>query len=63
MTGEPTVKWRILGPAGSLLGAVRLPAGLYAYAADVDQIWGLEQDELDVPYIVSYRVGSTGEPN
>ena len=51
-----------LGPAGSLLGAVRLPVGLYAYAADVNQIWGMEQDELDVPYIVSYRVGSTGEP-
>lgn len=56
VTGEPTVKWRILGPAGNRLGAIQLPAGLLAYVADVDQIWGMELDELDVPHIVSYRV-------
>ena len=61
MTGDPNVRWRILDQSGRLLGTMRLPAALRVYHAVVDQVWGMQTDELDVPYIVSYRVASTRE--
>ena len=61
MTGDPLVNWYILDTAGDVVGTVGLPPGLTAMAARVDQIWGMEMDELDLPSIVSYRVTSPWE--
>jgi hypothetical protein len=56
--GESTVEWRILSPAGEPLGVVRLPVGFRIMLADRSRAWGTEYDELDVPYIVRYRIVS-----
>ncbi|MEK9502342.1 NHL repeat-containing protein [Gaopeijia maritima] len=39
---------------GTFLGRVDLPLGVRLHAADVDAIWGVELDELDVPSVVRY---------
>lgn len=54
--GESTVAWRILSAAGEPLGFVRLPVGFWMILADRYRAWGTERDELDVPYIVRYRI-------
>lgn len=54
--GAPTVKWRILSAKGDPVGFVALPSGFTMLYARGLQVWGTEYDELDVPYIVRYRV-------
>jgi hypothetical protein len=56
-TGGPTAAWRVLSPDGDPLGVVQFPARFVPLLADGDLVWGSEYDELDVPYIVRYRVG------
>jgi hypothetical protein len=55
--GESTVEWRILSPDGEPYGLVRLPVGFWMFLAERSRAWGTERDELDVPYIVRYRIG------
>lgn len=54
--GGGTVKWLVLDAAGSPLAEVGAPAGLTILEARRDLVWGVEHDELDVPYVVRYRV-------
>lgn len=54
--GGGTVQWLVLDPAGSALAEVGAPAGLTILEARRDMVWGVEHDELDVPYVVRYRV-------
>lgn len=55
-TGSAEHEWWILDEHGRLVGAVLLPRELSVMAAEQDRIWGLERDDLDVPYIVRYVV-------
>ncbi len=57
--GGGTVKWLVLDAAGSPLAEVDAPAGLTILEARGDLVWGVEHDELDVPYVVRYRVRGT----
>lgn len=59
--GAPTVNWRVLSPEGEPVGIVELPARFRPLLADHDNLWGMELDELDVPYIVRYRVTLSSE--
>lgn len=63
-TGEDRIDWLVLGPAGELEGVASLPKGLRVLEADRRTAWGMERDELDVPYIVRYRLTTeaSGEP-
>jgi hypothetical protein len=53
-------QWLALGPDDRVLGEARLPTRVTLHAADRDYLWGIELDELDVPYIVTYRVRDGG---
>jgi hypothetical protein len=58
--GNESVEWLVLGEDGAVLGALRAPRGLQILRAERGSIWGVEQDELDVPYVVKYRVEEGG---
>jgi hypothetical protein len=53
---EHAVTWEVFDAAGRLLAHAETPAGFTAHYATGDALWGVETDELDVPYVVRYRV-------
>ena len=53
----PTIEWMILSESGQILGRVSLPKRFRLMYADGYRVWGMELDELDVPYVVRYRIG------
>jgi hypothetical protein len=55
----PGRTWLILAEDGTSIERVMLPEGLQVLGVDLDTVWGAEQDELGVPYIVRYRVVRT----
>ncbi len=59
--GESVVSWRILSGVGDAIGVVELPSGFTMLFARDMQVWGTETDELDVPYIVRYRITDTAD--
>jgi hypothetical protein len=48
--------WTVLSGGGEPLATVAPPARLDVLAADANSLWVLELGELDVPYVVRYRV-------
>lgn len=52
-----SASWLVLDPTGAPRAEVALPAGFDLLEANRDHAWGQERDELDVPYLVRYRVG------
>ena len=54
--GTAMVGWSVLGADGVHLANVRAPAALKALAWDGRAFWATVRDELDVPYVVRYRV-------
>lgn len=58
--GRDMVEWTVLDPSGNLFGRVELPARVHVYEAETGCLWGVELDELDVPWIVRYRVQGSG---
>jgi hypothetical protein len=59
-SGQSTVQWNVLSGAGELLATTQTPMALRAMAVDACRVWGVETDELDVPYIVRYRLEGSG---
>jgi hypothetical protein len=59
--GDPP-RFIVIGANGSLLGEVELPVGIRLWYAKDDLVWASLPDELDVPWLVSYRVRGLGEP-
>ena len=55
-TGGPSVDWRMISPSGEPIGTVALPVRFRPMEADGNLVWGTDYDELDVPYIVRYRI-------
>jgi hypothetical protein len=53
LTEQP---WVVMNRDGALLATVMLPAGVVVSAANGDELIGVETDELDVQYIVRYRI-------
>lgn len=58
--GRP-VAWQVYGPDGSLLARLEAPPGLIVHQVDRTGLWGVVTDELDVPYVVRYRVDAGPE--
>lgn len=55
-TGEAFGEWWILDPGGAPLARALTPAGLQVSHIGEDLVWGTEQDEFEVDYIVRYRL-------
>ena len=60
-TGEQFSEWWILDAEGAPLGRARTPSGLRLVHVGKDVVWGIERDELDVEYIVRYRLARGGK--
>jgi len=58
--GKPSV-WEVLDANGRLVGIVQAQKDLEIREAQFDRIWGVERDELDVPYVVRYLVVPGGQ--
>jgi hypothetical protein len=58
--GLPTVEWLVLDPTGHILARVQTPAGLQLLAVEKGAAWGVVKDELDIPYVIRYRVKRAG---
>lgn len=55
-TGEAVNEWWIMDADGAPLARALTPAGLQVWHIGADFVWGTEQDEFDVDYIVRYRL-------
>jgi hypothetical protein len=62
-TGEPTVRWDILRIDGARLGTFRADAGVTLMDETEDGVWGIAKDEMDVPYLVRYRLSESSTPS
>lgn len=54
--GEAQNTWMILDSSGRILAQLRTPRGLSVLQARSNALWGVEYDELGVPYIVRYWI-------
>lgn len=63
VSGDSAV-WNVLGPSGKAVGTLRLPSGQTVVAAKGDVVAAIELDDLDVPYVIRYRLhrSSTRSP-
>ena len=48
--------WLVLDGTGSTLGQVRLPARSHVAFANESEVWVIERDALDIPYVVRYEI-------
>lgn len=51
-----TRTWIVLDPDGTVLRRVRVPSGLTVLVVDRLHVWGSERDDLDVSYLLRYRI-------
>jgi hypothetical protein len=54
--GSGGTEWLVLDRDGRPLGRVTLPSKVNPLVIDPPFLWGSETDELEVPYVVRYRV-------
>ena len=59
-TGESMTESWVLNAEGAPLARALFPADLRVAVIDGDTVWGIEMDELDVQYIVRYRLVKGG---
>lgn len=53
---DGSTEWWILNPDGEPAGQAHTPGGLRVLLIHGDEVWGVESDELDVDYIMRYRL-------
>ena len=63
LTGDETgtARWIILDPDGTPRGRLDLPADIRPLWTDGDSFWAAAPDDLEVPWLVHYRLGETGD--
>jgi hypothetical protein len=54
--GEEGREWLVLEPTGEIAARVLLPSAVRVRVIRGDLVWGVYTDELDVPYLVRYRI-------
>lgn len=54
--GDEARRWTVFDPTGRVLGTVRTPDDVYIHEIGPDWILGVRRDELDIPYVVMYRL-------
>ena len=52
----PATRWWVFASGGDLLGSVDVPSGMTITSVSCGWVWGIEQDELDVSYVVRYAL-------
>jgi hypothetical protein len=55
VSGDSAV-WNVLDPSGKAVGTLRLPSRQTVVAAKDDVVAAVELDDLDVPYVIRYRL-------
>ena len=55
-TGELMTEWWVLDSEGAPLSRALMPSDLSVRTISEDTVWGVERDELDVEYVVRYRL-------
>ena len=55
VSGDSAV-WNVLGSSGEAVGTLRLPSRQTVVAAKGDVVAATELDDLDVPYVIRYRI-------
>ena len=55
--------WYIIDSQGNFVAEARTPPRTTLRFIQDGKAWGIERDELDVPFVVRYRVGSTARRN
>lgn len=53
---EEPVVWEVLSPQGDPLFNIEFPAGVSPGVVSGNHLWAVERDEMDVRYIVRYRI-------
>lgn len=53
------LSWVVVGPDGTLRGIVSLPGSAEIEWSEGDKLWTVERDELDVPWLVRYRLAGS----
>jgi hypothetical protein len=53
---DPVAVWWVLHPDGGPLGRLELPAAARPLRASVDTLWASVPDDLEVPWLVGYRI-------
>ena len=54
--GADSVEWQVLSPTGEMEGLVRVASGLDVLRASRTEVWAVERDDLEVPFVVGFRV-------
>ena len=55
-TLDLATRWWVFTRGGDLLGSVDVPSGMKITSVSCGWVWGVEQDELEVSYVVSYAL-------
>jgi hypothetical protein len=59
-TGGGSFDWLVIEPDGNPRGVVRLKRRLRLLWSSGDTLWAIEPDEVDVPWLVRYRIARRG---
>ena len=51
-----SVRWDVFRRNGESIGRVPTSAGLSIHCASLDEVWAVERNELDVPFVIRMRV-------
>jgi hypothetical protein len=54
--GEPLARWDVLSAEGTLVASIILPGSTKVHFATDTHLWATDPDELDVTYVVRYRI-------
>jgi hypothetical protein len=57
--GGGPARWLVLDPTGGIIAEAAVPDGAQLLEVHNDVAWGVELDELDIPYVVRYRIRVT----
>ena len=60
--GAASTSWQVLDASGNTIGMVELPTGLVVAAVRRSNVWGQEFDDLQVSYLVRYRITPATAP-
>ena len=52
-----SVAWNVFDDQGLMIGTLQVPAALQIAAASLSEVWAIEYDEFEVPFVLQMRVG------
>lgn len=61
-TGAASVRWQVFTPDGALHGTFATSRGFALMRASLDEVWAVETNALDVPFLLRMRVVASRTP-